>query len=380
MPLLVSGAYISFGAIALKEQPLYTIKLLFNTGGGKAKKILSTAWLFKIACHRVLNKSKQVKDMLMPSKIAWIKMFKNYAYELIPNKRYSYGVVYLIYGIWESVRSLGIDYSDVDLSDWLLFQHYEREVNGNVIRVYDDGSALVTTYGFDASKDRILVKAKPNKGQAEFLKKIIESKEKYMPKLIIRDYGVRDGELYVRGEIHVSVSYDFYLKHAKKYNKPKGNLIGGVDVNTDRINLAIIDEDGKLRDVKTFWFREVIARGYPRRRAWSVIGMRIHELLKYAYHHGVSILALENSEAIGRLRLAWIKNGKRLHSNYNWRVAIFRSRIIEMITMKAPIYGLHINYVNPKDTTHSRVHSEIMKKYGLDKHTASAYTIAQRSI
>lgn len=364
----------------MNEQPLYTVKLSFNASSEKAKKILSTAWLFKIACHRILSKSKEIKDMLVSSKVAWIKMFKNHAYEIMPNKRYSYGVVYLVYGIWESARRLGINYDDVELSDWLLIQHYEREVNGNVIRVHEDGSVLVTTYGYDGSKDRILVKAKPNKGQAELLNSIVESKEKYMPKLIIRDYGVRDDKLYVRGEIHISVSYDFYLKHVKRYNEPKGSLIGGVDVNTDRINLAIIDENGGLRDKKTFWFPEVTARGYPRRRAWSIIGMKVHELLKYAYHHGVSTLALENPEVIGGLRLAWVKNGKRLHRNYNWRVTIFRNRIIEMITMKAPIYGLRVNYVNPKGTTHSREHDDIMTRYGLDKHTASAYLIALKSI
>jgi len=353
---------------------------LFNASGENAKKVLSTAWLFKIACHEVLNKSKQVRDVLIPSKIAWIKMFKNYAYELIPNKRYSYGVVYLIYGIWESARSLGIDYDNVELSDWMLLQHYEREVNGNVIRVYEDGSALVTTYDYDGSKDRILVRAKPNKGQAGFLRKIVELREKYMPKLIIRDYGVRKGKLYVRGEIHISISYDFYLKYVKRYNEPKGNLVGGIDVNSDRINLAVIDEEGKLRDVKTFWFQEVTTRGYPRRKAWSVIGMKVHELLKYAYHHGVSTIVLENPEVIGRLRLVWVRNGKRLHRNYNWRVTIFRNRIIEMITMKALIYGLHVNYVNPKGTTHSREHDDIMMRYGLDRHTASAYLIALKSI
>jgi len=282
----------------LQEQLLYTLKTSFNTSGEEARKILSTAWLFKMACHRVLNKSKQVGDVLVPSKVAWIKMFKSYAYDVIPNKRYSYGVVYLVYGIWESARSLGIDYNDVELSDWLLFQHYEREVNGNVIRVYDDGSALVTTYDYGGSKDRILVKAKPNRGQAELLRRVIEMREKYMPKLIIRDYGVRNGKLYVRGEIHASISYNFYLRYARKYNEPKGDLISGVDVNTDRINLAIVDRDGKLRDVKTFWFPEVTARRYPRGRAWSIIGMKVHELLKYAYHHGVSTLALD-------LRVLW---------------------------------------------------------------------------
>ena len=364
----------------IKEHPLYTIKLSFNASGEEAKRILSTAWLFKIACHRVLNKSKEIKNMLIPSKVAWIKMFKNYAYDVIPNKRYSYGAVYLVYSIWESVKSLGIDYNDVELSDWLLFQHYEREVNGNVIRVYDDGSASVTVYDYDGSKDRILVKAKPNRGQAELLEIVVESREKYMPKLVIRDYGIRESKPYVRGEIHVSISYDFYLRHMKKYNEPKGDLIGGVDVNTDRINLAIVDRNGKLRDVKTFWFPEVTARGHPRKKAWSIVGMKVHELLKYAYRHGVSTIALENPEVIGRLKLAWIRNGKRLHRDYNWKVTIFRNRVIKVVVMKAPIYGMKVKYVNPKGSTHSKEHDEIMRRYGLDKHTASAYIIALKSI
>jgi hypothetical protein len=59
----------------LVENPLYTIKLSFNASGDRAKKILSTAWLFKLACHRVLSRSKELLNALIPSKIAWVKMF-----------------------------------------------------------------------------------------------------------------------------------------------------------------------------------------------------------------------------------------------------------------------------------------------------------------
>jgi len=357
---------------------LYTVKLSFNVSGDTAKGILSTAWLFKIACHRVLNVSKSVGGTLVPSKIAWIKMFKDYAYSVISNKRYSYGAVYLIYGIWESARRLGVSYGDVELSDWLMFQHYEREVNGNVVRIFEDGSALITVYGYDGSKDRVLIKAKPCREQYELLRRIIGSREKYMPRVVIRDYGVRGEELYVRGEIHVSVSYDFYLRNAKRYEKPRGGLIGGVDVNTDRINLAIIGEDGVLRDRKTFWFPELTARGYPRGKAWSIMGMKVHEMLEYAYHHGVSTLALENPEVLGMLKLFWIRGGDRRHRDYNWKVAVFRSGVIEMIALKAPLYSIEVRFVDPKGTTNSKEHDEAMKRLGLDRHTASAYLIARR--
>jgi len=364
----------------LVENPLYTTKLSFNASGDRAKKILSTAWLFKLACHRVLSRSKELLNALIPSKIAWVKMFYSNARDLIPNKRYAYGAVYLVYGIWESSRSLRIDYRNVELSDWLMFQHYDREVDGNVIRVLGDGTILVTTYSYDGSKDRVLIKVKPNRGYEELLKLVVESKEKYMPKVLVRGYNIRNGKPYVSGEIHVTIGYDFYLKHMTRHREPKGSLIGGVDVNTDRINLVIIDEKGSLRDYKTFWFSEVTARGCPRRRAWSVVGMKIHEMLRYVYNHGVATIALENPEVLGYLKLAWIRNGDRKYENYNYKVSVFRSSVIERIAMKAPLYGLNTKFVDPKGTTSSREHNGIMKRFGLDRHTASAYIIALRSI
>ena len=364
----------------MDENPLYTIKLSFNVTGDSAREILSTAWLFKLACHRVLSRSKELLNALIPSKIAWVKMFYNDARGFIPNKRYAYGAIYLVYGIWESARKLGINYESVELSDWLMFQHYDREVDGNVIRVLEDGSALVTTYSYDGSKDRVLVKSKPNRGYEELLKLVVESREKYMPRVVVRGYNVRNGELYVSGEIHVVIDYSFYLKHVARHREPRGSLIGGVDVNADRINLAIVDEKGGLRDCKTFWFPEATVRGYPRKRAWSFIGMKIHEMLKYAYNHGVAAIALESPEVLGYLKLAWIRNSDRKHQNYNYKKAVFRNSIIERIAMKAPLYGMKVKYVDPKGTTRSREHDEIMKRFGLDRHTASAYIIASRSI
>lgn len=62
------------------------------------------------------------------------------------------------------------------------------------------------------------------------------------------------------------------------------------------------------------------------------------------------------------------------------RFSVFRNKIIKMIAMKTPIYGLCVSYVNPKNTTYSKEHDDIMTKYGLDRHTASAYIIALKSI
>ena len=102
---------------------------------------------------------------------------------------------------------------------------------------------------------------------------------------------------------------EFYYRHVARYRRNDGRLYAGVDVNTDRINLAIVDGRGHLRDVYTFWFSEITARGFSRSRTWNIIGIRIHEMLRYAYHHGVSTLVLENPEIMERLRLFWTRNG-----------------------------------------------------------------------
>ncbi len=103
-------------------------------------------------------------------------------------------------------------------------------------------------------------------------------------------------------------------------------------------------------------------------------------MLGYAYHHEVKTLFLENPEVLGKIRLLWIRNGRRLHRNYNWKVMTFRSSVIEIIAMNAPLYSIRVKYMEPKGTTKSKEHDEIMKRYRIDRHTASAYIIALKGL
>jgi transposase len=56
------------------------------------------------------------------------------------------------------------------------------------------------------------------------------------------------------------------------------------------------------------------------------------------------------------------------------------SSVIEMIELKTPLYGIEVKYIDPKGTTNSEEHDEAMKRYGLDRHTASAYLIALKGL
>jgi Hypothetical protein APE1804 len=76
--------------------------------------------------------------------------------------------------------------------------------------------------------------------------------------------------------------------------------------------------------------------------------MKVHEMLRYAYNHGVAVIALENPEVLGYLRLTWIRSGDRKHENYNYKISVFRSSVIERIAVKAPLYGLNTKFVKPE--------------------------------
>jgi hypothetical protein len=356
-----------------------TIKLPFNASGGVAKELLSTAWLFKTAAHRVLALAKQ-QQVLPGTKIGWVSMFRSIAYEIVPNRRYADGAVTLVMSIYESCRALGIDFRSVELSDWLMFQQSELEHPSRSITLKPGYEFNITTIRYDGSIGRVVVKPTVSRSYRQLLDTVLAGRVEYMGRVVVRDYGVRNNRLWVHGEVQVTIPLDVYYERMSRHRRNAGKLFGGVDVNTDRINLAIIDEEGGLRDYKTFWFSETSRKGFSRHRAWGIIGMRIHEMLDYAYHHGVKTLFLENPEVLGRLKLMWIRNGDRGHENYNHKVAIFRSSIIERIALKAPLYSIETKYVNPRGTTNSIEHDELMRKHGLDRHTASAHLIALKGL
>jgi len=356
-----------------------TIRLPFDVNGDTAKELLSTAWLFKIATHRVLSLARQ-QNLLPGSKIGWKNMFREVAYGIIPNRRYADGAVTLVMGIYESCRALGVDFKGVELGDWLMFQQSELEYPAKSITLRSGYEFHVTTVRFNGSVGRVVIKPAIPKNYEKLLGAITTKRVGYMGRVVIDGVGARSNQLWVHGEVHMTVPMDVYYERMARHKRNGGKLFGGVDVNTDRINLTIINENGELIDHRTFWFSEVTARGFPRYKAWSIIGMRIHEMLNYAYHHGVKTLFLENPDVLGRLRLMWIRGGDRKHENYNYKVMTFRSSIIEKIAMKAPLYSIRLGYVNPKGTTNSTEHDELMRKYRLDKHTASAYSIALKGL
>jgi len=179
----------------------------------------------------------------------------------------------------------------------------------------------------------------------------------------------REGDIY----LHLSILIQLYLKYFKE-REARGRLIAGFDLNSDRVNLVIIDEHGEIVDVRTAWFPEATSHGFPREKAKALRLNALARLLKYCHRHGVSVVVFENLLSVKRKRFTRSKKANRKINRFA------KKQLIQHGVVMALKYGLRALLVDPKGTTNSREHGELMKKYGLDRHTASAYLIALRGL
>lgn len=366
------------------ELDYVTVSLPFHVTGEVARFIYWTAWLSKVCAHRLLESVRSNPVLARLGQYDFIKLGRELCYSVLPNRRYVDGVSTLIHSTFQSARKLGVDVTRLELKPWLLFQSEgEPWARGNLnIQFADHETLRVLVFKPVGGTSRAEVKPVVPKGYSRPVKELVDRARRkelgYPARVYVRNYS---GDLeHVYGEVQVMVKYSLYLEVMKRYDKPLGDYVAGVDVNTDRLNLVVLDEDGDVVWVHTARFPQVLTRGYPGKSAWSIIGEKIHEVLKHAYHHGASVVALENPTVVGYLRYYWVRGGERKHENYNYKVASFRSSVIERIAWKAPLYGLRAVYVNPKGTTSSPEHEEVMRKLRLDKHAASAYLIAKKAL
>ena len=196
----------------------------------------------------------------------------------------------------------------------------------------------------------------------ELVRLALQKKASYSARIVFRN-----GKAY----LYVSVPTQLYLKYFK-LGEARGKLVAGFDINSDRINMVIIDDNRKIRDVKNEHFHEVTSQGFPRDRAKYIRLNAISRLLDYAYHHGVGYVCFENLDAIKKRKFT--KNKKA-----NRKITKFAKRqILSHAVIRAMRYGFKILFVNPKNSTKEA--KKIYRKLGFDVHTASAYIIALRGL
>jgi len=282
------------------------------------------------------------------------------------NKAYADSAFKAAKAIVEGCMANGGDPLRVEVRRLFIISGGESSRLGNRnVRLEDVGSVRVK-YPYDGSW--IALRARFGEEYLSLLRELVElakqKKASYNAKIVFRGGGIY---------VHVSVPIQLFLKHFKK-GEARGELIAGLDLNSDRINLAIIDERGRLVDVRTARFPETTSHGFPRSKARAMRLGALAKLLGYCYYHGVGTVAFEDLFEVKGRRFAKSKTANRKMSRFAKRELLQHA-----ITMSLK-YGLRVLLVDPKGTTSSREHDEVMLKYGLDRHMASAYLIALKAL
>ncbi len=192
----------------------------------------------------------------------------------------------------------------------------------------------------------------------ELIEKALSKQLSYSGKIVFRDG---------KPHLHVSVPIELYLKYFSK-GRANGKLVAGFDLNSDRINMVIVDIQGIIRDTKTEWFPEATSHGFSKNKAHTMRLQALARLLNYAYRHGVGIVLFEDLARIKKRRYTKSKTANRKITRFPKR------KLLQHGIVMAMKYGFRVYLVNPAYT--SKIGEKLGKELGLDKHTASAYILA----
>ncbi|MEM0341534.1 MAG: hypothetical protein QW387_02190 [Desulfurococcus sp.] len=174
--------------------------------------------------------------------------------------------------------------------------------------------------------------------------------------------------------IHVQIPLHLYLKHFSTPKPPGYGLVAGFDLNSDRINVIVIDRSGNIVSLKTLWFSEATRPGFPREKAGYLRLNALGQAIKYVARIGADYVAFENLYEVKRKRFTENPTANRKISKFAKRQLLLHG------ILRSLREGLHVVLVDPRGTTNSKEHDEVMKRHGLDRHTASAYLVALRAL
>ena len=174
--------------------------------------------------------------------------------------------------------------------------------------------------------------------------------------------------------IHLQIPLWLYLKHFS-VQKPNGyGFIAGFDLNSDRLNVVVINRESEVITTKTFWYSDVTRPGFPRDKARVFRLKALSETLNFLSRVGVDYVVFEDLFLVRGRKFTRSKNGNRKISRFAKKQLLIHGVI------KSLRLGFNVILVNPKGTTNSEGHERVMMGKGFDRHTASAYLIALRGL
>ena len=156
--------------------------------------------------------------------------------------------------------------------------------------------------------------------------------------------------------IHLQVPLWLYLKH---FSSPKPNgygLIAGFDLNSDRLNVVVVNKDGKVIANKTWRYSDVTRPGFPKGKAMALRLNALSQALNFLSRIGVDYVVFEDLFLVKRRKFTRSKSGNRKVSRFAKRQMLIHGVI------KALRLCFNVVLVNPKGTTNSEGHDRIMRE------------------
>jgi len=151
-------------------------------------------------------------------------------------------------------------------------------------------------------------------------------------------------------------------------------LIAGFDLNSDRLNVVVINKEKKIITKRTFWYSEVVSHGFPKDKAMVLRLNALSQALNFLSRIGVDYVVFEDLFLVKRRKFTRSKSGNRKITRFAKKQLLIHGVI------KALRLGFNVVLVNPKGTTNSEDHEKVMREKGFDRHTASAYLIALKGL
>ena len=366
-----------------------TVNLPFKLSGDIANKLIFTTWMFRCAVTTVFEKVRQTCSSY-PTKSFIEKNFAIIAKRFLPLAHYAYTACRLVYEICASCKELKIPLTEVEFSNWLFVEcRGDPSAKGNqgikLLDITTCKAKLLVDYGKLCD---FVFKVSPPKSRRfrvmveELLTLCNERKASYDARLYINSYC--PGRVY--GVLQVTVLEWLWRKYVQRdpevITPREAEYVLGLDVNADNVTWCLVDLDGKLVEHGAIYFTHLVTQGRHSKGARGFVIRELHKLFaeQKLYKKRKFVAAVENPEVLSRLKLVWIRSGERKHERYNYWVSIFRPSLVHDIVQVADEWSITCIPVNPRGTTDSHEHREVMKRFGIDRHRASAYLIALRAL
>ena len=221
--------------------------------------------------------------------------------------------------------------------------------------------------------ERIRIKIPHANGNHEWIEGKLRTHKKYKAVLgELKNYSYSAGISMNNGgySVYINLPVELYARISdKKQVHSDAEHIASFDLNSDRINMALLRTNGLLIETKNRHFPEVNSSGYGEGKAKDKRLKALSELIDYAIEQGAKIFVFEKLKMNGRKNIS-TKTGNRKITKFATRELISHAEI--MVKKR----GGEFVQINPAYSSQSaRI---INQDLGVDVHTASAVVLGLR--